>query len=73
MFVTVWGDDGAECSVFTILPVIQLFAENSYAKNISDNHLDERFKICAGAALEDFCFWIFQISLKEMKNRAGVE
>ncbi|NMA64668.1 MAG: beta-N-acetylhexosaminidase [Clostridiaceae bacterium] len=54
MFITAWGDDGAECSVFTILPILQLFAENSYAKNISDSHLDERLKTCAGIALEDY-------------------
>lgn len=74
MFVTVWGDDGAECSVFTILPVIQLFAENSYAKNISDNHLDERFKICAGAALEDFLLLDLpnQLEGNEKPGRCGV-
>ena len=54
VFVTAWGDDGTECSVFTILPVMQLYAENSYAKDMSDSHLKERFKVCAGASLDDF-------------------
>ena len=30
VFATGWGDDGAECSAFTVLPILQLFAETGY-------------------------------------------
>lgn len=52
--VTAWGDDGCECSNFTILPVLQLFAEISYAQNSHDEHLSKRLKACTGISLEDF-------------------
>lgn len=54
VFVTAWGDDGSECSMFTILPVLQLFAENSYARNMGEDHLDARLRICTGMSLNDF-------------------
>lgn len=54
VFVTAWGDDGGECSSFAILPVLQLFAEDCYASDTSDAHIDARLATCAGASLADF-------------------
>jgi hypothetical protein len=54
LLVTAWGDDGSECSMFTILPILQLFAESSYAQNMQDDHISERLKVCAGMSLKDF-------------------
>ena len=31
-FVTMWGDDGMECDVFSALPALQYFAELGYGK-----------------------------------------
>ena len=31
VFMTMWGDDGMECDVFSALPGLQLFAEHGYA------------------------------------------
>ncbi len=52
--VTAWGDDGAECASFAILPVLQLYAEGSYENNLTDAHIRQRLQVCANACLEDF-------------------
>jgi len=35
-FVTMWGDDGMECDLFSVLPGIQFFAEHGYADRVDD-------------------------------------
>ncbi len=54
VFVTMWGDNGAETPMMTALPVLQLFAEHSYHKSISEEHLRRRFHFCTGADFNDF-------------------
>jgi len=54
VFTTGWGDDGAECSAFSVLPVLQLYAEMDYNKNISKDALAARFKACTGGNWDDF-------------------
>ena len=48
VFTTVWGDDGAECSIFTALPGMQLYAEYNYYDTVDEMHLADMFKICTG-------------------------
>lgn len=53
VFCTAWGDEGNECSMCTILPILQLFAEYSYQGKISDEELAKRLKACTGEYLSD--------------------
>ena len=46
---TAWGDDGAECSVFAVLPTLLLYAEICYGGD-----LEERCPDCFGISYEDF-------------------
>ncbi len=53
VLLTAWGDNGNEASFFSILPVMQLFAEMNYVGNVSDQQLSARLKACTGETLED--------------------
>jgi hypothetical protein len=54
VFVTVWGDNGAETPQSTALPVLQVFAENMYHKNVTEEDVVNRFKACTGGSFNDF-------------------
>ncbi len=55
VFATAWGDDGAECPLNVVLPVLQLYAEMDYQNGeVSDEWLSTRFADCTGGILEDF-------------------
>ena len=55
VFATAWGDDGAECPLNVVLPVLQLYAEIDYhGGDVSDAVLADRFADCTGASLDDF-------------------
>jgi len=54
--VTAWGDNGAECSFFAILPTLQLWAELCYKNTGDEAVLQERFATCAGGDYRDFIF-----------------
>ncbi|MBQ3094034.1 MAG: beta-N-acetylhexosaminidase [Clostridia bacterium] len=55
VFATAWGDDGAECPLNVVLPVLQLYAEMDYqGADVSDDALAARFADCTGADLADF-------------------
>ncbi len=54
VFATMWGDDGAECSIFEGLLGLQLYAEYNYSDDRSDKHLKEMFKICTGLDMDAF-------------------
>jgi hexosaminidase len=54
VIATGWSDDGAECSSFSTLPVLQLFAEDCYEADTSDAHIAKRLYTCAGANMSDF-------------------
>ena len=53
VFCTAWGDEGNECSMFTILPTLQLYAEYSYQGTVDDTELAKRLKTCTGENLSD--------------------
>ena len=48
MFVTMWGDNGGECSVYSALLGLQMFAEGCYSSDFTDKTVNERFKLCTG-------------------------
>lgn len=54
VIITAWGDNGAECSSFAILPSLQLWAELCYANNSAETYLEARFEICTGGNYQSF-------------------
>jgi len=57
VFATGWGDDGAECSMASTLPILQLYAELGYCKDfdkVDKGFLSARFKACTGGVWDDF-------------------
>ncbi len=54
MYVTAWGDDGGETSVFAILPSLLLFSEMAYGKEKKDAEYDEKCKLLWGYSGEEF-------------------
>lgn len=54
VLITSWGDDGAECPLFTVLPVFQIWAELCYSGFSHEEYLERRFLTCAGASYKDF-------------------
>ena len=54
VFATMWGDDGAECSIFAALLGLQLYGEYNYFEEVTDEHLGEMFKICTGYDMDAF-------------------
>lgn len=54
VILTAWGDDGAEGSLWGILPVMQLFAETSWEPGSDEARLAARFAACTGLNWMDF-------------------
>lgn len=54
VFATTWGDGGAERNIYVILLGMQLFAEHTYAEEVSEEKLAARFMACTGCHYEDF-------------------
>ncbi|CAI6083753.1 family 20 glycosylhydrolase [Cohnella sp. JJ-181] len=54
VLMTAWGDNGAEASVFAVLPVLQLWAELCYAGRSDEDYLRVRFRTCANGDYDDF-------------------
>ncbi|AIQ74915.1 family 20 glycosylhydrolase [Paenibacillus odorifer] len=54
VLITAWGDNGAEASVFSVLPTLQLWAELSYTGCFVENHVKERFSSCVQGNYDDF-------------------
>lgn len=53
VFYTVWGDNGAECSKFAILPA--LFHNSCIAHGIADEtEIKKKFQECFGIAFDDY-------------------
>ena len=53
MFFTVWGDDGAECSKFAVLPALMYAAEKAEG-NDDLNNIKAKFKTITGCEFDDF-------------------
>lgn len=65
-FATMWGDNGAETSLFAGLAGIALFAEDGYADEVDCEELARRLRFCAGGELADF------LALSEFDETPGV-
>jgi len=53
-FITLWGDDGMECDLFSALPVLQLVAEHAYTGEVSMSALTANFRGACDGELDDF-------------------
>lgn len=56
VFATVWGDDGTETPLMTILPGLQLFAELTYRNEYDEKRMAKEFKFNFGLELEEFLY-----------------
>ncbi len=54
VFMTTWGDNGAECLANVNLIGCQLFAELAYREDYDRDAFAKRFAFCTGGNLEDF-------------------
>lgn len=54
VFATSWNNSGALCNLYTILPGLQMWAEQCYHEDVSDAQLSHMFTVCTGYALKDF-------------------
>ncbi len=53
VLMTVWGDDGAECSKLAILPAL-LYAAEAYRGNRNMQSIEEKFAELTGMSMADF-------------------
>lgn len=54
IFTTAWGDNGSDAGFYSMMPVVQLFAELGFDPDITDEALSRRFRVCTGGEWEDF-------------------
>ncbi len=54
VLITLWGDNGSEASLFSILPSLTMWAELCYEDNSTQSHLATRFATCTKQCYEDF-------------------
>lgn len=67
-FVTLWGDDGMECDLFSALPGIQFFAEHGHADRVDNELLRANFRgICGG----NFDIWLKASDLDHIPESSG--
>ena len=66
IFVTLWGDNGAETPFAAAYPILQLFAEHTYQQEVSIEKVSERFKFCSDGHFADF------MNLKLLDETPGV-
>lgn len=54
VFITMWADNGAEASLFSVLPTLMMWAELCYEDESTQTHMNRRFQTCTGQSYEDF-------------------
>lgn len=54
VFITAWGDNGNECSFYSILPVMCQYALFNYCSLANNDHIDKLLKIITGDSLSLF-------------------
>ena len=54
IYVTMWGDNGGNCSQFTTLPTLVCYGENNWNGNISDENLREALLAETGCDFDSF-------------------
>lgn len=66
VFVTLWGDNGAETPFTTAYPMLQLFAEHTYHQQVLSEQVARRFEFCCEGHFNDFML------LKHLDETPGV-
>ena len=64
VFTTAWGDDGADASLFSVLPALQAQAEFGFYEDVSEERLAQRLQTCTKAVLSDF----MQMDMSDMAS-----
>lgn len=54
VFLTAWGDNGNECSIYSSLPTMALYSSLDYFDNADDKTLSSLLKAITGDELKDF-------------------
>ncbi len=54
VFMTTWGDDGMECDLYSVLPVIQVFADLAYGHPYDEEASAWRFAATCRADFQDY-------------------
>ncbi len=54
VFLTLWGDDGMECDLFSALPALQFFAEHGYGDGVDEGLLRANFRGSCDAEFDDW-------------------
>lgn len=54
VFLTAWGDNGAEASILAFLPGLQVYSEYCYSHNFEMDMVSKRFLQCTGERLEQY-------------------
>ncbi|MBO5067670.1 MAG: beta-N-acetylhexosaminidase [Clostridia bacterium] len=71
IWMTLWGDDGAECSIFAMLPSLMYAAD--LANGVTDlNVIKTHFKEIVGVEFDDFLKLDLPNHLREKKQVVGV-
>ena len=70
--LTLWGDDGKECSYFAVLPTL-LFAAEYARGNKNLKSIKEKFKEITGVSFDDFIKLDIDLIFGDKKSDVGVE
>lgn len=54
LFITTWGDDGMECDIFSVLPVIQVIADLAYSDEYDEAATERNFAAICRADFNDY-------------------
>ena len=73
VIATMWGDDGAECSIFEALLSLQLYGEYNYADEVTEEGLSQMFEICTGYTSEEFGIFNIEISVMVSSSKGLVD
>ena len=54
VFVTIWGNGSNSYNMYSALPGLQMYAEENFYDDVTDEHLSDMFLACTGYNLADF-------------------
>lgn len=54
LLITAWGDNGAECSIFAVMPAMFWFANLCYGADCQGEQADGLFKLLTGVTIDKF-------------------
>lgn len=54
VMVTLWGDDGSECSFLSMLPSLMVYSELNYNQELNNTNLEKQFKALTGMNYQDY-------------------